>query len=223
MLLQLQEVHSLADKTNSLYGMIAEIVRQETLYLRHYPGQVLSNTDELNIGMCQVSVPELGWDTADLSPWCYPRQAHKMSVPKVGEWVEVYFLSGDINRPVYLEMCNEMRTESDNKRCVPEWYTGDPKKHIIFQSPISKKGIMLDDTTKMLSIDSENIEFIIGSTEPFVLGNQLNTFLTDLVNTTFNTHTHIVTDPVSGPLTTSAPTPTGTAPSGILSTKIKGQ
>lgn len=195
--------------------MICEVVRQETLYHRHYIGQVLSNTDELNIGMCQVAVFDLGWETADLAPWCYPRQSHKMSVPKVGEWVEVYFLSGDRNKPVYLEMCNEMRTESDNKRCVPDWYTGDPKRHIIFQSPDSKKGIVLDDTQKKMIIDFEALEFIEGSTEPYVLGNQLNTYITTLIGT-INTALGTKLDGTGAP---GALTP----PSGILSTKIKGQ
>jgi hypothetical protein len=209
----------LADKTNSLYGMICEIVRQETIYLRHYQGKVLSNIDDLNIGMCQISVPELGWIESDISPWCKPRQLHRLSVPAIGEWVEVYFLAGDRNRPVYIEMCNEKKTE-DNKYCIPADYVGDPKLHIIFQSPESKKGIMLDDTAKMMSIDSENIEFIKGSMEPFVLGNQLNTFLTNFCTTFFNAHVHTSTAPGNP---TSAPTVLGLAPSGILSTKIKGQ
>jgi len=213
----------LADKTNSLYGMIVEIVRQETLYLRHYIGQVLSNTDELNIGMCQVSIPELGWTTADLAPWCYARQAHKMSVPIVGEWVEVYFLNGDRNRPVYIEMCTEMKNESDNKNCIPFDYSGDVKKHIIFQSTESKKGIMLDDTQKLMSIDSEKIEFIKGSTEPFVLGNQLNTFLTNMITAEIAVHTHPYTDTPIGPSVTGPPSSPFTSPSGILSTVIKGQ
>lgn len=212
----------MADKTDSVYGMIVEIVRQETLYLRHYMGQVLSQTDELNIGMVQVAVPELGWTTSDLAPWCYPRQLHSMSVPEVGEWVEVYFLNGDMNRPVYITNCTELKKD-DNKYCVPEWYVGDPKLRVIYQSPLSKKGIKLDDTQNILTIDEDNIVLIDGSTEPYVLGDKLNTYLTNFINTIFNLHTHIVTDPVSGPLTSTPPAPTGTAPSDILSTKIKGQ
>ena len=212
----------MADKTNSMYGMICEIVRQETIYLRHYLGQVLAQTDELNIGMIQVSVPELGWTTADLAPWCYPRHLHSMCVPEVGEWVEVYFLGGDRNRPVYMGFCNEMKKD-DSTYNIPVWYTGDPTMRVLYQSPTSGKGIKLNDTSGEMLIDAGTLVLLEGSTEPFVLGTQLNTFLSNLVNTTFNTHTHIVTDPISGPLVSSAPTPTGTAPSGILSTVIKGK
>lgn len=204
----------MADKTDSVYGMIVEIVRQETLYLRHYMGQVLSQTDELNIGMVQVSVPELGWTTSDLAPWCYPRQLHSMSVPEVGEWVEVYFLNGDMNRPVYITNCTELKKD-DNKNCVPEWYVGDPKLRVIYQSPLSKKGIKLDDTQNILTIDEENIVLIDGSTEPYVLGNKIVTYLTNqigLLNTAL------------GAKLDGSGTPGGlSAPTDILSTKIKGQ
>lgn len=212
----------MADKTDSVYGMIVEIVRQETLYLRHYMGQVLSQTDELNIGMVQVSVPELGWTTSDLAPWCYPRQLHSMSVPEVGEWVEVYFLNGDMNRPVYITNCTELKKD-DNKNCVPEWYVGDPKLRVIYQSPLSKKGIKLDDTQNILTIDEENIVLIDGSTEPYVLGNKLNTFLTNMITAEIAFHTHPYVDTPIGASTTGPPSGPFTSPSDILSTKIKGQ
>ena len=204
----------MADKTNSLYGQIAEIVRQETIFLRHYIGQVISQTDELNIGMVQVAIPNLDWMTADLAPWCYPRQLHSMSVPENGEWVEVYFLDGDRNKPVYVSICNEMKKD-DNTYCIPEWYTGDVKKRIIYQSPTSKKGIVLDDTAGEMLIDTDNLILIEGSVEPFVLGTQINTYLTTLATT--------VNSLLASKLDGGGTAGTLTAPSGILSTKIKGQ
>lgn len=211
----------MADKLNSLYGQICEIVRQETLYLRHYIGQVISNTDSLDIGMVQVAVPEFGWTDQDNAPWCYPRQLHAMSVPIVGEWVEVYFLSGDINKPVYIGLCNEMRKD-DNTRCIPPWYKGDPKTRVILQSPSSGKGIKIDDTTKELLIDAENILLIDKSTEPFVLGTQLNTFLTSLEANMTTNYGAIATAINALSPGSYVPTPP-VAPTGILSTKIKGQ
>lgn len=217
---------SLADKNNSLYGEICDIIFEETLYLRHYIGQVLSNTDELNIGMVQVSVPELGWADQSTAPWCAPRQRHSMTIPEVGEWVEVYFMAGDCNRPVYLEMCNDLK-KGDNSFCVPSWYKGNPKLRIIYQSPVSQKGIKLDDTQGILTIDAEKlIELFAGSSEPFVLGTKLNTWISNFITTIFNMHTHVFTGTVSGATcagTTNPPLPTGTAPTDILSTKIKGQ
>lgn len=215
----------MADKTDTIYGVICEIVRQETLYLRHYIGEVLSQSDEINIGMIQVSIPELGWVDGDTAPWCYPRQHHSMSVPEVGEWVEVYFLSGDQNKPVYMGVCNEMR-RPDGSRCVPSWFAGDSNVRVIHQSPKTKKGIRLNDTSGEMLIDAGTLTLIEKSTEPFVLGNKLNTWLSNFINSIFNTHTHVFTGSVSGSTcsgTTNTPLPTGSTPTDILSSKIQGQ
>lgn len=213
----------MADKNDSLYGQICEIVRQQTIYLRHYLGQVTARTDDLNIGMVQVSVPELGWMSQDEAPWCYPRQLHSLSVPEVGEWVEVYFLNGDMNKPVYIGLCNEMKKE-DSTYCIPSWYTGDPTLRIVYQSPKTKKGICLNETDGEMLIDADTITLIDKSTEPFVLGTKLNSWLTNFVTSIFNSHTHLVTvDPSTHAGATVTPLPIGTAPTDILSTKIMGK
>ena len=61
------------------------------------------------------------------------------------------------------------------------------------------------------------------ASEPFVLGNKLLTWITNYINNIFNLHTHVVTDPISGPLTSAVPVPVGTVPTDILSTKIFGE
>jgi hypothetical protein len=178
----------LADKTNSLYGEICEIVREETLYLRHYIGQVLDVNDEENRGMVKVSVIELGWDNASIAPWCSPRQLNALTVPEVGEWVEVYFISGDMNRPVYLGNVCEMRN-SNQRYNIPDFYKGDANRKIIYQSTKSKKGIYIDNTEKKTVIDFEKLEAIgkeiqlLEGSEPFVLGQKLNQYLTQIVST----------------------------------------
>lgn len=211
----------MADKTDTIYGVICEIVRQETVFLRHYIGEVLSQSDDLNIGMVQVSIPELGWVDGDTAPWCYPRQHHGMSVPEVGEWVEVYFLSGDQNKPVYMGVCNEMR-RPDGSRCVPSWFTGNPKQRVIFQSPVSETGILVDEDTKQLFITAKDLQLLgstitltEGGTEPFVLGTQLMTFLTTLVTG--------INSALASKANGAGSSGTLVAPSGILSTKIMGK
>lgn len=225
----------MADKTNSLYGQIKDIIFQETIYLRHYIGQVISQNDEDNAGCVQVAVPELGWSSADVAPLCYPRQRHSMSIPEAGEWVEVYFINGDMNRPVYLGNCGEMKKD-DGKYCIPEWYTGDQKMRVLYQSPTSGNGIKLDDTTGEMNIeaekkvtikasdivlDSETIMMIDGSTEPFVLGTKLSTWISTFVTTIFNVHTHSYVN-IAVPSTSGVPVPVGVSPTDILSTVIKG-
>lgn len=116
------------DLTRTSRGAIEQIVREETRYLRHYFGTVLRNDDELGRGRVLVSVPELGWNTEDQGAWCFPRQIHALSVPAVDEIVEVYFMAGDVNRPVYLGL------PADFAGNLPPSYV-DPTTHVIFEDP----------------------------------------------------------------------------------------
>jgi len=88
------------DRTRDELGIIRWIIEQETVYLRHYIGQVFSNDDSEKKGRVLVNVPELGWFTQAEAAWCWPRQLHGLTVPIPGEWVEVYFINGNRNRPV---------------------------------------------------------------------------------------------------------------------------
>jgi hypothetical protein len=58
------------------------------------------------------------------------------------------------------------------------------------------------------------------ASEAFVLGGQLNTYLTDFINNIFNLHTHVCANPG---IASAVPGTLGAAPSGILSTKIMGE
>jgi hypothetical protein len=184
-------------------GVIAEVVRRETRYLRHYMGQVLSNEDELGRGRVLCSVPELGLDTQDKAPWCWPRYRHSQSTPKVGEWVEVYFMGGDPDRPVYLGGLGELKDQ------VPPSYSG-PRVHVLFEHPEGE-----------MAIRHESGQLKIGAADKsFVLGEDLVTFLNDLASAlTLHVHTGVTTGPgSSGP-----PGSSFSGPSGVLSGKIKGE
>lgn len=146
------------DQTRTLRGAIEQIVREETRYLRHYWGEVLNNTDELNRGRVLVSVPELGWNSEDTGAWCFPRQMHSLSVPAVGEYIEVYFVAGDPNRPAYLGTFADFDLET-----VPQSYV-DPSTHILFEDPenttlVQYNGTNLDlgkeDLSGIARIDDE--------------------------------------------------------------------
>lgn len=125
------------DLTRTTRGAIEQIVREETRYLRHYFGTVLRNNDELGRGRVLTTVPELGWNTEATGAWCFPRQTHALSVPAVGELVEIYFMSGDVNRPVYLGLPADF---VDN---LPPSYVS-PATHIVFEDPEEKTLIRFD-------------------------------------------------------------------------------
>lgn len=152
---------------DDLYGEITKIIREQTTYLRHYVGQVVSNLDSMNKGRVKATIPELGMITPDLAVWCNARQGHSMSVPKVGAWVEVYFVNGDPQYPVYLYLDSKIMGEK------PTNYTGNVNEHVVFESPNQPEGLIkYSDLTKILSL--------IGGTESFVLGNTLLTEINKL-------------------------------------------
>ena len=125
------------DHTRTLRGAIAEVVREETRYLRHYWGQVVRNDDPVRRGRVKVTIPELGWNNDATAAWCFPRQMHALSVPKKDEYVEVYFMSGDPDRPVYLGLL------SDFAGNIPPSYT-NPTTHIVFEDPDEKTLVRWD-------------------------------------------------------------------------------
>lgn len=215
---------------------MSAIVRQETKWLRHYVGSVLDTADTLHIGRVQVAIQELGFTDSSMGVWACPRQGNSMSPPAVGEWVEVYFISGDPSRPVYLPGAVEHMLGS----VVPSGYT-DPSKPILFQDPIDSSKIDYDESSQQLNVldlilfDKKNGKVtmgsamdidetggkikMIGGTEAFVLGTTFNTFMGQLM-TWLGTHTHTSADPGSS---TSPPVAQAPALPTITSTVITGK
>jgi len=212
------------DNDYSLDSLISEIAREETIYDRSYQGRVIVNIDPIRpkSGKVLCLVPDLGWDDPTTAAWCYPRQLHAMSVPKIGSLVEVSFLRGDMDWPVYRCLAQE---SSD---AIPSNYDGLPTTHVVFESPLLKQGMVVDDLTAQVTILSKLL-LKLGdktATSPVVKGDQLLTFLGQLVTTLnalitkYNAHVHpetgVTTSPPSGAPATAATAPT----SALLSTSV---
>lgn len=94
----------------SSYGIIKQIIFEETIFLRHYVGEVIDNKDELSKGRIQVAIYDLNWTTKNNAPWCNPRYiGNGIGIPKIGDWVEIYFINADRNRPVWLGISAEVK------------------------------------------------------------------------------------------------------------------
>lgn len=189
-----------------IYGIIEEVVEEVTLYLRHYIGKVVDNQDITRVGRVKVAIEELGFDTPDLGIWCQPRQGHAMTVPVINSYVEVYFINGERERPVYIFPATEiMKTK-------PKSYIGDVRQHIIFESPEQQAdNILFDAKQRLLTI--------LEGSESAVLGDALLSWITDFITNVFNAHKHSGVTVGAG--VTGIPDLTGTAPSDILSSNIK--
>lgn len=152
------------DKEYSIYGLIQDIIIRETRFLKHYIGEVKNNIDPLAMGRILVTIDELGWSTPDIGAWCYPRDKNSLTTPAIGDWVEVYFIDGDVDRPVYLGVANEIA------EMTPKTFDGMPTTHVLFEDPVADaNNIKFDGVTGELSF--------LSGTESMVLGDTLKTEL----------------------------------------------
>jgi hypothetical protein len=156
------------------------MIHKETRYMRHYPAQVVSTDDQKKAGRVQATVPLLGWKTQDQASWFWPRDKHGMVVPKVGEWIEVYFMAGDPNHPVYLGNASELQGQT------PAAFDGAQTTVVLWQDPQTGDSIVYDATIPEIRI--------LGKGDNLVTYSALATAMTNLVNI-FNAHTHITTCP----------------------------
>lgn len=133
------------DNSFTTEGLIRDIIQKELKYYKHYLGKVVNNVDPTNRGGVVVVVEELGWNNPATGAWAFPRQMHGFSAPNIDEWVEIYFLEGDVSKCVYLGLASE-------RMPLPKGYDGLPTTHIIFQDPISGAYIKYDGVLQTFEI-----------------------------------------------------------------------
>ena len=138
----------------SLLDIIRKIIYKETIWLRHYIGQIADLNDPLQQGRINVVLFDLGCDSAKNGFWCYPRDKESLITPKLNDWVEVYFMQGDRNRPVYIGKANEIQ------QMLPKNYDGKPTTHILFEAPDNDIHIKFDSVQNLLEIGNSDFQFV---------------------------------------------------------------
>jgi hypothetical protein len=138
------------DKT--LLNVLRRIIHQETIWLRHYIGQIKNVTDPQQKGRVNVAVFDLGYNSEDNGFWCFPRDKNALITPKNGDWVEVYFINGDRNKPVYLGVANEM------ENMLPKSYDGKETTQVIFEDVDNKIRILYDASNNSLNVGNKNFQ-----------------------------------------------------------------
>ena len=192
-----------------LLTALQRLIKQETIFLRHYNAQVVDNKDPKKKGAVKVIIPELGFDTANNGLWCKPRQSNSLKVPGEKKWVEMHFRNGDQSKPVYIGLAMEM------DGTIPKSFDGNPKTHVIFEDPDdSLKNVVYNGATKKIKIlgDIDNaVRFSKMESAFNSLKSTVNSFITG-----FNVHTH----PVSGSSTLAPTSPATPATADISPSKI---
>jgi hypothetical protein len=136
----------MSNRRNDEYGEILQVISEETKYFKQYEGKVLDTGDELNKGRVKISVPELGWFLPTESPWVDAEYFGRgCIVPKVDDWVVVYFIAGNVNRPRYRSRTSALTGST------PGSYTG-PETVILYE-----------DDTVVIMYDGEVVTVNAGS------------------------------------------------------------
>ena len=231
----------------ALERLVVEVAEQQrNRFYGKYRGVVVDVDDPENIGRLRANVPEVLGDVE--SPWalpCAPYAGAGMGcyqVPPVDAGVWIEFEAGDPARPIWAGCWwgsgqlpeNEagtaatppikiIRTESgmmltmddDNQTLSVSDENGDNILHIESRSgKITVKG-----ATKAV-IEAPAIELVENATHPVVFGDELMSYLNQLVNM-YQTHTHPGQTAII-PVTPAPPVPPFPPPTpSLISTKVK--
>lgn len=198
-------------------------------YFGKYRGLVTDNGDPTNRGRVKVQVPAV---FRDLELWampCLPFTGDNTGlylVPEVGAGVWVEFEAGDPSYPIWnggywadgelpqdqagngaTPSLKIMRSESgllialnDKTQAIN---ISDSNGNNIITVDAGKNVIRIHATTKTV-VDAPTIQLVENSTHPVVLGDNLFSYLTELV-TAFNTHLHLGEMTIAGPVTPAPP------------------
>ena len=213
-----------------------------------YRGVVTDNDDQDNLGRIRANVPEVLGDVE--SPWALPCAPYAgpdqglFALPAVGAGVWIEFEAGDPSRPIWVggwwadgeAPKNEDGSDATANRRIFKSESGlmlafdddagklslsdkDGSNFLTIEVQAGK--LKLQATTKVV-VEAPQIELVENATHPLVFGDDLLTFLNQMINI-YQTHTHpgemaLGVFPVT-PMTPLPPMPPATP--ALLSVKVK--
>lgn len=193
---------------------MATAVQQEKQAQRHYGkfrGTVTDTEDPKKLGRLRAVVPELLGDVPTNWAWpCAPTPGH-FAIPKVGTGVWIEFMAGKLSRPIWTGCwwgSGDVPTDESGTDATPDLKifrsdsglmlalhdddnsiaVSDSDGQNLLNIKIDEGTITLKATSKVV-VDAPQIELVKGASHALVLGDQLMSYLSQLV-IAFNTHMH---------------------------------
>jgi len=228
--------------------LVVELAEQtRTRFYGKYRGVVTNVDDPENMGRIQANVPEILGD--EVSPWALPCAPYSgdglggYAVPPVGAGVWIEFEAGDPSRPIWTGCWwgrnqlpkNEQgtdvtppikifRTESgtllsfdDNSQVIS---LSDENGDNILTIEVTAGKITVKGKTKAI-VEAPRIELVENATHPVVFGDELMTYLSQLVSL-YQAHTHPGETVIGIPVTPAPPVPPFQMPTpSLISQKVK--
>ena len=201
--------------TEHMTELLAAHERQSHRFYGKHRGLVMNNQDPLQLGRLQATVPDvLGEVPTGWALPCAPyagTQAGFFAVPPIGAGVWVEFEAGDVSRPIWSGMWWAAGEVPTDQTGAPTQTTTkilrsefgliialDDAKQTISISDVAGLNLMqirvLEGTVEVKSavrvvLEAPLIQHGDGATHPAVFGDQLLTYLSQIVSM-FNTHMH---------------------------------
>lgn len=208
--------------------------RETTRHYGKYRGTVTDNQDPRSQGRVRVKVPEVLADVD--SGWALPCAPYAgdttgvYAVPPVGAGVWVEFEAGDVSRPIWVGGwwgSDKVPTDEGGTKATPDVKVTRSEQGLIIALHDDSQTIAVSDsngsnllkievqagtvtvkaTTKVV-VDAPSIELVANATHPGVFGDQLTTYLNQLVQS-INLHMH--PGQMAGPIPVTPAPPTAPA------------
>jgi uncharacterized protein involved in type VI secretion and phage assembly len=211
-----------------------------------YRGVVTNNKDPRNHGRLRLKVPEILGDVE--SGWalpCTPYAGEKTgyyAVPPVNAGIWVEFEAGEVSRPIWVGCwwaSDKAPRDEAGASATPDVKLTRSEEGLLLALHDDTQTIALSDanganilkievqqgfltikaTTKVV-VDAPLIELVANATHPGVFGDNLMTYLSQLVST-FNMHMHVGQMAAAVPVTPAPPVAPQTPPTpSLISTKV---
>lgn len=180
-----------------------------------YRGTVSDNQDPNNLGRIRANVPEILGD--EVSGWALPSLPYAgkgsgfFRVPPAGAGVWIEFEAGDVSRPIWTGCwwaSNQLPADQNGTSATPDYSILRSEQGLIVVLNDADKTVSVSDQSGSnlmhidvnqgqitvqasikVVIDAPQIELVSGAPHPLVFGDDLLTYLNQLVMM-FNTHVH---------------------------------
>jgi uncharacterized protein involved in type VI secretion and phage assembly len=226
---------------NQIDQVVARLIeRVEGRYFGKYRGQVTDNKDPDNLGRVKAKVPRLLGEQE--TGWALPafiyggaKEQGLFAVPDVGAGIWIEFEAGDPSYPVWTGTWYAAEAIPESAPPGRKVFKTKSGHKIVFDDDAdtveiadsNDNSVKMDSGTIRISagsattvvIDAPKIQLVDGASHPVVLGDQLQQYLTRIVQA-YQNHTH--PGQMAGPAAVSPmpPVPPMAPPSGLLSTKV---
>jgi uncharacterized protein involved in type VI secretion and phage assembly len=233
---------------DTMVDMITTEDQQTSRFFGKYRGLVTDNQDPLSLGRIKARVPEVLGDVE--TGWALPAAPYSgdgvgvYTVPAADAGVWIEFESGDFSRPIWTGCwwgTDQLPKDETGSATTPSRKIIRTEEGLLLSLDDDGKTISLSDSngnnlikfkieqglitiqgkTKVV-VEAPQIELVLNATHPLVFGDNLLTYLNQLV-TTFNAHVHPGELAVGIlPVTPAPPVmPFPAATPSLLSTKVK--